>query len=62
MGAILLALSWRWALAYAVLAVVNSANLLAVLPQYCGIPSDEPYDCQGNPAPLRAEASRSPAC
>jgi hypothetical protein len=31
---------------------VNSANLLAVLTQYCGIPSDEPYSCLGNVAPL----------
>lgn len=52
-GAILLALSWRWAVAYAVLAVVNSANLLAVLTLYCGVPSDTSYSCWGNgPVPL----------
>jgi Gpi18-like mannosyltransferase len=51
-GAILLALSWRWAAAYVLLAVVNSANLLAVLTQYCGIPSDQPYSCLGSVAPL----------
>ena len=37
-GAILLAVSWRWSVAYVVLAVVNAANLLAVLVEYQGIP------------------------
>ncbi len=37
-GAILLAVSWRWSVAYAALAVVNAANLLAVLVEYQGIP------------------------
>ena len=37
-GAILLALSWRWRAAYVILAVANVANLLAVLVQYGGIP------------------------
>jgi predicted membrane-bound dolichyl-phosphate-mannose-protein mannosyltransferase len=39
LGAILLAVSWRWSLAYVILAVVNAANLLAVLVQYQGIPA-----------------------
>ena len=38
LGAVLLAVSWRWSVAYVVLAVVNSANLLAVLVEYNGIP------------------------
>jgi hypothetical protein len=38
-GAILLAVSRRWCAVYLVLAVINSANLLAVLVQYNGIPS-----------------------
>jgi hypothetical protein len=38
LGAVLLALSWRWRIAYVLLAVVNAANLLAVLVQYHGIP------------------------
>ena len=37
-GAVLLALSWRWRLAYVILAVANMINLLAVLVQYGGIP------------------------
>ena len=41
LGAVLLAVSWRWSLTYAVLAVVNSANLLAVLVQYQGIPAGD---------------------
>ncbi len=39
LGAILLALSWRWTATYVVLAIVNSANLLAVLVEYKGIPA-----------------------
>jgi hypothetical protein len=38
-GAILLAVSWRWTLLYVALAVVNSANLLGVLVEYNGIPA-----------------------
>ena len=38
LGAVLLAVSWRWSVTYVVLAVVNSANLLAVLVQYHGHP------------------------
>ena len=34
LGAVLMAVSWRWSITYVVLAVVNSANLLAVLVQY----------------------------
>jgi hypothetical protein len=41
LGAVLMAVSWRWSLTYAVLAVVNSANLLAVLVQYQGIPAED---------------------
>jgi hypothetical protein len=53
-GTVLFAISWRWRIAYVLLAVVNTANLLSVLPQYCGIPSDVPYNCVGGPAqPLR---------
>ncbi len=37
-GAVLLAASWRWRVVYVLLAVVNTANLLAVLVQYHGIP------------------------
>jgi dolichyl-phosphate-mannose--protein O-mannosyl transferase len=33
-GALLLALSWRWTAVYVALSVVNSANLLAVIVQY----------------------------
>ncbi len=39
LGAVLLAVSWRWRVAYVVLSVVNAANLLAVLVQYQGIPA-----------------------
>jgi hypothetical protein len=53
-GAVLFTMSWRWRIAYVLLAVVNTANLLSVLTQYCGIPSDVPYSCVGGPAqPLR---------
>ena len=38
LGAVLLAVSWRWSLTYVALTVVNAANLLAVLVQYNGIP------------------------
>ena len=41
LGAILLALSWRWSVAYVALASVNSVNLLAVLVQYKGIPAGD---------------------
>ena len=41
LGAVLMAVSWRWSLTYVVLAVVNSANLLAVLVQYQGIPAGD---------------------
>jgi hypothetical protein len=41
LGAILLSLSWRWSVAYVVLAAVNSVNLLAVLVQYKGIPAGD---------------------
>jgi hypothetical protein len=41
LGAILLSLSWRWSVAYVLLAVVNSVNLLAVLVQYKGIPAGD---------------------
>ena len=34
LGAVLMAVSWRWSITYVILAVVNSANLLAVLVQY----------------------------
>ena len=40
-GALLLAVSWRWSLAYVALAIVNTANLLAVLVQYQGIPQTD---------------------
>ena len=36
-GAVLLALSWRWTVAYVALAVVNAANLLGVLVEYTNI-------------------------
>ena len=39
LGAILLAASPRWRVVYGALAVVNTANLLAVLVQYTGIPA-----------------------
>jgi hypothetical protein len=37
-GALLLAVSWRWTTTYVALALVNTANLLAVLVEYQGIP------------------------
>ncbi|HEX7591028.1 MAG TPA: hypothetical protein VF375_03685, partial [Candidatus Limnocylindrales bacterium] len=40
-GAILLAVSRRWCAVYLVLAVINAANLLAVLVEYNGIPSGD---------------------
>ncbi|HJX68435.1 MAG TPA: hypothetical protein VJ258_06930, partial [Candidatus Limnocylindrales bacterium] len=41
LGAILLSLSWRWSVAYVLLAAVNSVNLLAVLVEYKGIPTGD---------------------
>src|SRR5450759_2541393 len=41
LGAILLAASPRWRVVYGLLAVVNTANLLAVLVQYNGIPAGD---------------------
>ncbi|MGZ6268441.1 MAG: phospholipid carrier-dependent glycosyltransferase, partial [Candidatus Limnocylindrales bacterium] len=41
LGAILLAVSWRWSVAYVLLAAVNSVNLLAVLVEYKGIPAGD---------------------
>ena len=41
LGAVLLAVSWRWTIAYVVLSIVNTANLVAVLVQYNGIPSGD---------------------
>src|SRR5664280_382923 len=41
LGAILLASSPRWRVVYGLLAVVNTANLLAVLGQYNGIPAGD---------------------
>jgi LysM repeat protein/4-amino-4-deoxy-L-arabinose transferase-like glycosyltransferase len=41
LGAVLLAVSWRWSVAYVILAIVNAANLLAVLVEYSGIPSGD---------------------
>jgi hypothetical protein len=41
LGAILLSLSWRWSVAYVLLAAVNSVNLLAVLVEYKGIPAGD---------------------
>jgi dolichyl-phosphate-mannose--protein O-mannosyl transferase len=41
LGAVLLAVSWRWSLTYLILSVVNGANLLAVLVQYSGIPASD---------------------
>ncbi len=41
LGAILLALSWRWSAVYVALAAVNSLNLVAVLVQYKGIPAGD---------------------
>jgi hypothetical protein len=58
-GAALLAVSWRWTAAYVALAIVNTANLMAVLPQYCGIPSNVAYDCLGMPAPLKGSQAIS---
>ena len=49
-GAILLAISWRWSVAYVVLAVVNTANLLAVLVEYKGIPGV--YGADGTAGPI----------
>jgi hypothetical protein len=40
-GAILLSVSWRWTIAYVVLALANTANLLAVLVEYKGIPTND---------------------
>ena len=37
----MLAASWRWRVVYGALAVVNTANLLAVLGQYKGIPAGD---------------------
>ncbi len=37
LGAVLMAVSWRWSITYVILAVVNSANLLAVLVQYTDV-------------------------
>jgi hypothetical protein len=39
LGAVLLAVSWRWSVTYVILTIVNAANLLAVLVEYNGIPS-----------------------
>jgi len=39
LGAVLMAVSWRWTVAYLVLSIVNAANLVAVLVQYNGIPA-----------------------
>jgi len=41
LGAVLLAVSWRWSVAYVILAIVNAANLLAVLVEYSGIPAGD---------------------
>ena len=41
LAAVLLAVSWRWSVAYVVLAVANTANLLAVLVEYQGIPTKD---------------------
>ncbi|HEX7496511.1 MAG TPA: phospholipid carrier-dependent glycosyltransferase [Candidatus Limnocylindrales bacterium] len=41
LGAILLSMSWRWSVAYVLLAAVNSVNLLAVLVEYKGIPAGD---------------------
>jgi hypothetical protein len=41
LGAVLLAVSWRWTAAYVILAVVNTINLLAVLVEYNGIPAND---------------------
>jgi 4-amino-4-deoxy-L-arabinose transferase-like glycosyltransferase len=41
LGAVLLAVSWRWSVTYVILAVVNTVNLLAVLVEYNGIPAGD---------------------
>jgi predicted membrane-bound dolichyl-phosphate-mannose-protein mannosyltransferase len=41
LGAVLLAVSWRWTVTYVLLSIVNTANLVAVLVQYNGIPSGD---------------------
>jgi hypothetical protein len=41
LGAVLLAVSWRWSLVYVTLAAVNILNLLAVLVEYNGIPAGD---------------------
>jgi hypothetical protein len=52
LGAILLSLSWRWTAVYVALAIVNSANLLAVLVEYTdvqkntGIPLSDGWPAQ----------------
>jgi hypothetical protein len=48
-GAVLLAVSWRWSVAYVVLAAVNAANLLAVLIEYKGIPGVQGADGTAGP-------------
>jgi hypothetical protein len=58
-GAALLAVSWRWTAAYVALAIANTANLMAVLPQYCGIPSNVHYDCLGTPSALKGSQTIS---
>jgi Dolichyl-phosphate-mannose-protein mannosyltransferase/C-terminal four TMM region of protein-O-mannosyltransferase len=39
LGAVLLAVSWRWSVVYVCLAAANAVNLLAVLVEYGGIPN-----------------------
>ena len=51
-GAILLAISWRWRAAYVILAVANMANLLAVLVQYGGIPDYSDTWASANPGAM----------
>ena len=41
LGAVLLAGSWRWSIAYVLLSIANAANLVAVLVQYNGIPEGD---------------------
>jgi hypothetical protein len=48
-GAILLSVSWRWSVAYVALAIVNTANLLAVLVEYKGIPGVQGADGTAGP-------------
>lgn len=48
-GAVLLALSWRWRLSYVILAIANTINLLAVLVQYGGIPDYSSTWATANP-------------